>query len=668
MNWKRALLIGAMLGALVAVVGIAFLVNLSRKHNKWFEQKQAAEMAAVQVQISTTPPNASVRVNGETKCTAPCAVALAPGSYQVMAFLDGYDPATSALSVVAGQPGTVTFTLTPQPQTVRILTDLDQGQIMFDDQPPADLQEGQFILDNVAPGSHTVKVTAKSGDATFTFDIAEAKPPAVTGTIAARNLIAVLVSSFANQARVVTNSGPLKLAVNGQTEADAGPEGVDLKAFQPGVDELVVGDGKDQRNMKESFGPGPMLTAFVKSDLNIGTLIVSTGEDDVRVYLNDKEYRRRTERGQLRIPAIGKVKVAVYKDGFQIEPAQNAEVKKGAEVRLEFKLKAMPVMNTLQIRGGTAGAEVWIDQTNVGTVGPDGTFTYSSIAPGDHAIELRRDQYTTKRVQRTFRTGQPVTLSGADVTLVAAAPTNATIRVARAPANATVTYKRADETDAHELRAPQVELPAGSYIFSAKAPGYTDRTDRVNVVAGVPGTVDMSLTPTRATAPVVKNGDVNDFEEAGAWKKEGELFVHKGGGFVPYKLGPRGTYTFTVELVKGGGVFRGGRIRWDVQHLDEKNYLAYEMDRKTFWAYVVEKGKKLERQKTPLQLDNGKTFTIQIEITPDHCVHKLKTGEAAWLTLDSFAEPGRNFTAGKFGFRIQGNDEIGISDFTFTPK
>jgi hypothetical protein len=115
-------------------------------------------------------------------------------------------------------------------------------------------------------------------------------------------------------------------------------------------------------------------------------------------------------------------------------------------------------------------------------------------------------------------------------------------------------------------------------------------------------------------------------------------------------------------------VFRGGRIRWAVQYVDSKNYLSYEMDRHTFWAYVVEKGKRLERQKTPLQLDNGKTYSIQIEISPDHVVHKLKTGDAAWLTLDSFAEPGRNFTAGKFGFMIQGNDEIGISEFTFSPK
>jgi hypothetical protein len=213
-----------------------------------------------------------------------------------------------------------------------------------------------------------------------------------------------------------------------------------------------------------------------------------------------------------------------------------------------------------------------------------------------------------------------------------------------------------------------VELPAGSYIFSAKAPGYADRTDRVQIAAGESRTIEVALTARPTTPVAIKNGDITDFEEAGAWKKDGELWVHKGGGFVPYKLGPRGVYTFTVELLKGGGLFRGGRIRWAAQYIDSKDYLSYELDRKTFWAYVVEKGKKLERQKTPLQLDNGKTFTIQIEITPDHVVHKLKTGDAAWLTLDSFAEPGRNFTAGKFGFLIQGSDEIGISDFTFNPK
>ena len=126
--------------------------------------------------------------------------------------------------------------------------------------------------------------------------------------------------------------------------------------------------------------------------------------------------------------------------------------------------------------------------------------------------------------------------------------------------------------------------------------------------------------------------------------------------------------TAIVELVKGGGLFRGGRIRWVAQYVDAKNYLLFELDRHTFWAEVMEKGKKFERQKTPHQLDTQKSFTIQIEITPEHIVHKVKTADGGWLTLDTFAEPGRSFTAGKFGFLIQGSDEIGISDFSFTPK
>ena len=39
-----------------------------------------------------------------------------------------------------------------------------------------------------------------------------------------------------------------------------------------------------------------------------------------------------------------------------------------------------------------------------------------------------------------------------------------------------------------------------------------------------------------------------------------------------------------------------------------------------------------------------------------------------WKALDTFAEPGRDYTQGKFGFLIQGNDEIAISDFKFQPR
>lgn len=664
MNWRRPVLLGALMGAIISIVLIVVLVNVARKHNAIEKQKELAS-AAVQLDVTTTPPNAVIRINGEQKCNSPCQVPLAPGAYQIVAFLDGYDASTSSVNVVAGQPASVNLTLSPEAPSVRILTDLDAGTVTVDSNPPADLQEGQFVIENVTPGSHTVKVAGKTGDATFSFDVAEGKPPAITGAVTARNLAAIMVSSLGAQARIVTNNGPLKLTVNGQAEADAGPAGVDLHAFQPGVDEIVVGDGKDQRTMKESFSPAPTLTAFLKSDLNIGTLIVSTGEDDVHVFVNNKEWRRRTQKGQVRIQTIGNVTVRVAKDGFQQEPEQTAEVKKGTEVRLEFKLRRMPQVSTLKITGATPGAEVLVDQSVVGAVGADGSFTYPTVAPGDHTVELRHDKYVAKAFKKSFTNGGTVVLSGADVVLASTAPVISTIHVARTPAETVVTYRRSDESQVHELKGDQVDLPPGNYIVFAKAPGFADRIDRVALNAGE--TKNLTITLAK-NAPVIKNGDITGFADPDSWKQENGLWVHKGGGFIPYKLGPKGIYTFTVELIKGGGVFHGGRIRWVTEYVDSKNYLLYELDHKTFWAEVVEKGKKLERAKTEHGLENPKQFTIQIEITPEHCVHRIKNADGQWVVLDSFAEPGRNFTSGPFAFLIQGNDEIGVSSFTFQPK
>jgi hypothetical protein len=385
----------------------------------------------------------------------------------------------------------------------------------------------------------------------------------------------------------------------------------------------------------------------------------------VRVFLNDKEYRRRTQRGQLRVQALGKVTVRVAKNGFQDEPAQTAEVKKGAEVRLQFDLKPQPQFGSLEIHGAMAGSEVFLDQRSAGTVGPDGSFSLSAIQPGEHTIELRREQYLPKRVQRSFPAGQAVVLAGTEAALAAA---NGTVRLTRNPASATITYRRGDETESHEARGNQVELPPGSYAFSASAPGFAESTTRVQLAAGESREVGFTLARERPAAPppVVASG-MAEFEDAQSWKKEGDSWTHKGGGFVPYKLAPKGVFTFTVQLLKGGGVFRAGQIRWCLQYLDAKNYLLYEMDRKNFWAGVMQKGTRLERVKAPHNLGNQKAFTIQIEVTPDRLVQKVRVGDQ-WKVLDTFVEQGRDFTQGKFGFLIQGNDEIAISDFKFLPQ
>lgn len=599
-HWHKPVLIGGLLGLLVVGGAIGLLVHKRRL--------QAAN-AAIPVQIETTPPGASIQINGEAQCVSNCSVPLAPGNYQITAFLEGYEPAASGIAIGPGQPASVNLTLEPQAQSLRIITDLDQGTVAIDGDPPVDLEQGQYVLDRMLPGTHTVKVTSKNGEASFSFEIADAKQPVITPPVSARNLDAVLVASLGNHAHMLTSNGPLKLAVNGMPEEDTGPAGVDLKNFQAGVDEVVLGAGKDQHSMKENFGPAPMLTAFLKSDLNAGTLIVSTGEDDVRVFINGKEYPRRTQRGQIRITTIGPVQVRVAKDGFDSPPVQTAEVKKGAETRLEFKLNAAPRFATLQITGGTAGADVSIDQNAAGTIGADGRLTDTNVTPGTHTVEITRDGFQSHRLARSFQAGQTVTIAGADAVLTAIpAPPPAVVKTEPPP-------------------PPKKEAP-----------------------------------------PPPQAGTMADWENPAAWKMENGVWLHQGAGFVPYKLPAKGVFTFTVQLVKGGGFLHSGHIRWALNYKDAKNYALYEMDNKNFWAKVVTNGKTFERTHTQLKdLEKQKSFTIQIDVTPEHVVHKMFSG-GNWINLDSWAETGRNFSEGKFGFLFQGSEEISLSDFKFAPK
>ena len=119
-----------------------------------------------------------------------------------------------------------------------------------------------------------------------------------------------------------------------------------------------------------------------------------------------------------------------------------------------------------------------------------------------------------------------------------------TVRLTRTPTDAAVVFRRADETQARDLRGNQADLPPGVYVFTARASGYTEKSERVTVTAGGTHNVELALARVVVAAPpppAPKIAGVADFEDGNAWSKQGDLWTHKGGGFIPFKPAANGT-------------------------------------------------------------------------------------------------------------------------------
>ena len=164
--------------------------------------------------------------------------------------------------------------------------------------------------------------------------------------------------------------------------------------------------------------------------------------------------------------------------------------------------------------------------------------------------------------------------------------------------------------------------------------------------------------------PPPTQASIAGFEDPSQWRADAGAFVHRGAGFLAYRLPPNGVFTFTVELLSTSP---GARLRWCLNRIDDNNYALFELNGQTFARKVVADGKTYERGRSPLNPANQKQFTIQIDIAPQNIIHRMFVGDR-WIDLDSWAEVGRNFSQGKFGFLLQDNDEIRLTGFKFQPK
>ena len=143
-------------------------------------------------------------------------MALDAGPHEVRADLEGYESGATRLTLETGKAAPpAEITLKPLAQSLRISNDLGPCQVTLNGGAPSPLAEPGFQIETLSAGRHSVKVFGAGREASFSFEVNPGATPSVTGAIATKNALAVLVSAMGRKARLVTNSGPWKLMVNG---------------------------------------------------------------------------------------------------------------------------------------------------------------------------------------------------------------------------------------------------------------------------------------------------------------------------------------------------------------------------------------------------------------------------------------------------------------------
>lgn len=307
---------------------------------------------------------------------------------------------------------------------LRVYTDLENAKVTLDGNKVGTLEGGQFSLEDFPDGQHALEISDGTSQAKIAVVSARDSMPRIQGPLETKNLKAIVVTNSAQQGQVVSNYGPLQASMDGRNigRIDSGP--LELSHLSPGTHDLVLGTGKDERKVNFQVGAAPALTVFLSADRNVGNLLVVAGEDGATILLNGSKYPGATRHGQLVIANLEpkQYTVAVLKDGFQKAPPQEVNIQKGQEAKLVFALQPFPTVASLAIAGAPPLAEVLLDGKSLGKVQQDGSFSVSNVKPGPHTIQLKKETFKPKELQRQFVAGGSVQLSAGDVAMESAVP------------------------------------------------------------------------------------------------------------------------------------------------------------------------------------------------------------------------------------------------------
>lgn len=592
----------------------------------------------VRLEVRTEPAGAEIRMNGQPQ-TFPAD--LAPGIYKLEATRLGFKPALLELTLPAsGQKQPVLLTLEPEPQVLRVVAPLSTGRVLIDGQGAGELQDGSLVTEVTVAGEHNVTIADRSGElVSFRYRMQPGRPAVLIGPVRARGNAAIVVSNLGPESAVFSSGSAAVANLDGNA-VPIPAEGLLVKPV-PTSGAVDIADSGWQQRVTLENSPAPVLSVWVRSDRNIGTLAVDSNVEEAAVYLNGEQYRRGIQKGHWLANLEPKsYHVRVVSEGYE-DAEQTIEVKKGESSRLNFELHPRVVMAGLSITGGTPGAEIRLDNKQVGVLDASGGFRMD-IAPGEYTIEFRKALHEPAALKRKVAAGQSIALTAAQAQL----RPFGSLEFSVSPNGAKVTYRREGETQSSPAESGQtVQLREGWYTVEAVLEKHESRRERVQVTGGKATAIRWSLQPVKVeAAPVRVTLTTRDhFTNADQWKAEEDgWFSIEGDGYSWFRSSKG---TIQLEIRKGKrGVLRRRNPQWVVGYRDERNHVLYSMGGELTRKSVVDGRSNQESFDHSM---NGDYYAISITIEPRRIVHRDSNG----VVIDDFPVRTGDFTQGRFGFK-----------------
>jgi hypothetical protein len=660
---KRAL--GAGLAATLVAIGFGAGVT------SWVgERSRKAEPQPAQfpVSIQVAPAGASVRLvpsGRPNDATEGIPTSLLEGEYAVTATLDGYEPGTGTLRVGPGREGVLNLVLQPVSQLLRLTTDAEDASITLNDQPLSASAPGQFLLEDLATGSHTLKFTGKFGtQATVLFETRPGQGPEITGPIQARNLKIVLIRAANGKAHVSTNYGPLEVSLDDQPRGPLGEDGIEMDGLSAGLHKLTLrNEQKENQDLQFEVGPSPALFVNLGSDRNVGSLVIDAGAEGAVVLIDGRKQNPFRQGGKLVVNnLIARERVVrVERDGYYPHE-ERVTIRKGQQLELKVALKAVPSDGRLTVRNMPSDMTLAIADGGSYMPGEGGQLMIS-VKPGTRVLRFSRPGYRVVETKREFSAGDQVEIDASALNFTQM-PGRLTVTVTPSSAKVSIIRRDRDRTRI-PYQGPNMELPEGLYEVEAQNPGYITTGRNITVEAGQPLPVEIQLARIEEKAPPEPVNPMSLWTNAKDWKQEGEWSVLKS-GVARFELRPKGA-VFSFQIRCEGGSFLGiggctPRLLLDYQ--DSRNYVEYLIEKNKLKRRQLVNGVGGQNEEQRHNARAGEAYPVRITVRDLEIRFEMLEG-GSWRTVDRIISQQGVFTDGRFV--IDARNEVGLRNFDVKP-